>query len=182
MNDFVPQSQNGPPADSRSLSPLTWREAQPRDAAIVTILEECWSGRRIPPGVCPQLLDHLGDTNLTVEDRGELVAVLVGHLSRRASDAGYVHCAGMHPDYRGGGVGDEMYRRCAAVVRECGPISIVAETGAWSRGCIAFHTRRRFALGPSDDIVDGLPVHRDTTGFGFEHVRMVQCLDEGGGA
>lgn len=178
MNDFIPSSQSGSPADSRSLYPLISRDDQARD---VDIVQECWPGRRILRGVCPQLLEHLDDTHLAVEDRDKLVAVLDGHLLRRASDAYYVRCAGMHPDYRGGGAGDEMYLRCAAVVRACGPISIVAETRVWSRECIAFHARRGFPLWPSGDAADGPLVDREDTEFGLEDMRTVQRLDDGGG-
>lgn len=178
MNDFVPWSQSGSPADSRPPYPLISRDDQSRDADIV---QGCWSGRRIIHGVWPELLDYLDNTHLTVKDRDKLVAVLDGCLLRRSSDAGYVRCAGLCPDYRGGGVGDKMYLRCAAVVRACGPISIVAETWVWSRECIAFHARRGFPLWPSDDAADGPLVDRENTESALEDMRTVQRLDDGGG-
>jgi ribosomal protein S18 acetylase RimI-like enzyme len=163
-----------------SPSELTWREAQPRDAAVVAAaIDAWWPGRHIVHGVCPQLLEHLGDTCQIVEDHGELVGFLVGYLSQRLPDAGYIHYAGVHPDWRGRGVGREMYRRFAADVRERGRTRVVAETGAWNRESIAFHARVGFTLEAGDEIVDGLPVHRDVTGLGFDYVRMVLRLEKG---
>ena len=170
MNDFVARPHGGLPAEPCELSELTWREAQARDAgAVVTAIDDWWPGRHMILGVCPQLFEHLGDTSLIVEAPGELV----GYLSQRIPDAAYVHYVGVRPDWRGRGVGREMHRRFAAVVRERSRTCLVAETGAWNSESIAFHTRLGFTLEASDEIVDGLPVHRAVTGLGFDHVRMV---------
>lgn len=181
MNDFVTRPHNGPPVAPDALPALTWREAQAGDAvAVATAIDEWWPGRHMIHGVCPQLFDHLGDSCLIVEDRGELVGFLVGYLSQRIPEAGYIHYAGVRPDWRGRGVGREMYRRFAAIVRERGRTCIVAETGAWNRESIVFHMRFGFTLEAGDEVVDDLPVHRDVTGLGFEYVRMVLRLDAEG--
>ena len=180
MNDFVTRPHNGPPVEPDPLSALTWREAQAGDAvAVAVVIDEWWPGRHIIHGVCPQLFEHLGDTSLIVEDHGELVGFLVGYLSQRFPAAGYVHYAGVRPDWRGRGMGRAMYTRFAAIVRERGRTRVVAETGAWNRGSIAFHTRFGFTLDAGDEVIDGLPVHRDVTGLGFDYVRMVLRLEGG---
>ena len=182
MNDFVTRPHNGPPVEPGALSELTWRDAQARDAgAVATAIDEWWPGRHIVHGVCPQLFEHLGDTSLIVEDHGELVGFLVGYLSQRVPEAGYIHYAGVRPDWRGQGVGRETYRRFAAIVRERGRTCIVAETSSWNSGSIAFHMRFGFTLEAGDEVVDGLPVHHDVTALGFDHVRMVLRLEGGDG-
>jgi len=129
--------------------------------------------------VCPQLFEHLGDTCMIVEDDGRLVGFLVGFLSQRLADTGYVHYAGVHPDYRGRGIGRELYRRFGDEVRRRGGTRLLAETGTWNVKSIAFHRDLGFTLEPGDKIIDGLPVHHDAAGVGFDFVVMVLRLDEG---
>ncbi len=160
-----------------SVTGLIWRPAEASDAAALTrAIDEWWPGGHIVHGICPQLLEHVGDTCFIVEDEGELVGFLVGYLSQRVSDAGYVHYAGVRPDRRGRGIGREMYGRFVDLICECGRTRVVAETGAWNRASIAFHERVGFVLEPADEMVDGLPVQRDTTGMGFDFVRLTLRL------
>jgi len=178
VNDFVTRPHNGPPVEPDALSSLTWRDAQDRDAgAVIAAIDEWWPGGHIVHGVCPQLFEHLGDTCLIVADQGELVGFLVGCLSQRIPAAGYIHYAGVRPDWRGRGVGRAIYSRFAAIVRERGRTRVLAETGTWNRGSIAFHTGFGFTLEAGDEVVDGLPVHRDVTGLGCDYVRMVLRLE-----
>ncbi len=179
---LVPVPDAAPVTAAASVAPpafsdLTWREAEPGDAhAVVQAIEDWWPGFHIVHGVCPQLFEHFGDTSIIVEDDGELVGFLAGYLSQRLPDAGYVHYAGVRRDARGLGVGRAMYERFAALVRARGRERVVAETGAWNGGSIAFHRRIGFVLESGDEMVDGLPVCRDVTGMGFDYVRMTLPL------
>ena len=158
---------------------LVWRTAEAGDAeAVVAAIDDWWPGIHMVHGVCPQLLEHFGDTCLIGEDDGRLVAFLVGFMSQRFPDAGYVHYMGVRPDLRGGGLGTEMYRRFAATTRERGRARVLAEAGAWNVRSIAFHKRVGFTMEPGDEIVDGLPVHHPT-GHGFDYVAMVWELSAG---
>jgi GNAT superfamily N-acetyltransferase len=98
------------------------------------------------------------------------------------ADAGYVHYAGVHPDHRGKGLGREMYARFAQMAREHERPVVFAETGAWNTKSIAFHERVGFVLQPGDRPADGVPVHRDTSGHGFDYVEMLWRLDGEAGA
>lgn len=85
---------------------LTWRQAEPGDAeAVGQAIDDWWPGIHMAHAARPQLFEHLGDTCIIAEDDGVLVGFLVGFLSQRQADTGYVHHAGVHPDYRGRGVG-----------------------------------------------------------------------------
>ncbi|HEY5386708.1 MAG TPA: GNAT family N-acetyltransferase [Thermoleophilia bacterium] len=168
-----------------SIRDLVWRAAEAGDAdAVIAAITEWWPGIHMVHAVCPQLFAHFGDTCIIVEDDGRLTAFLVGFMSQRFPDAGYIHYAGVHPDHRGGGLGIEMYTRFAEVTRARGRTEVLAETGAWNVKSIAFHKRVGFTLEPGDEIVDGTPVHHDTTGHGFDYVEMVWRLngERGGGA
>lgn len=162
---------------------LVWRAADPSDSdAVIRAIDEWWPGVHMVHAVCPQLLEHFGDTCIIVEDDDGLLGFLVGFMSQRYPDAGYVHYAGVRPGRRGDGLGSQMYARFAQVTRECGRTNVLAETGAWNVKSIAFHTRVGFVLQPGDEIVDGIPVHRDTTGHGFDYVEMVWRLTGESGA
>ena len=168
-----------PPRPDR-VAGLTWRPAEPTDAeAVGQAIDAWWPGIHMVHAVCPQLFEHLGDTCTIVEDDGRLVGFLVGFLSQRLADTGYVHYAGVHPDYRGRGIGRELYRRFADEVRRRGGTRLLAETGTWNVKSIAFHRDLGFTLEPGDEISDGLPVHHDAAGVGFDFVVMVLRLDEG---
>lgn len=157
-----------------------WRTAEPSDSdAVIAAIDEWWPGIHMVHAVCPQLFEHFGDTCIIVEDDGRLIGFLVGFMSQRFSDASYVHYAGVHPDNRGEGLGTEMYNCFAQVTRERGKTEVLAETGAWNVKSIAFHKRVGFSLEPGDEIVDGIPVHHDTTGHGFDYVEMVWRLPGG---
>jgi len=159
-----------------------WRTAEPSDAeAVVAAITDWWPGVHMVHGVCPQLFEHFGDTCIIVEDDGRLIGFLVGFMSQRVPDAGYVHYAGVRPERRGSGLGTEMYARFAQVTRERGKTRVLAETGAWNARSIAFHRRVGFTLEPGDEIVNGIPVHHDTTGHGFDYVEMVWRLNGGPG-
>jgi GNAT superfamily N-acetyltransferase len=168
-----------------SAAELVWRAAAPRDSEAVTnAIEEWWPGIHMIHGVCPQLFEHFGDTCLIGEEDGQLVAFLVGFMSQRFPDAGYVHYMGVRPDRRGAGLGSQMYARFAAFARQRGRTRVLAEAGAWNVKSIAFHRHVGFTLQPGDEVIDGIPVHHPE-GHGFDYVEMVWSLDaerEQGGA
>jgi GNAT superfamily N-acetyltransferase len=161
---------------------LVWRTAEAADAeAVIAAIDGWWPGIHMVHGVCPQLLEHFGDTSLIVEDAEGLLGFLVGLMSQRFADAGYVHYMGVRPGRRGDGLGTEMYRRFAGFTRERGRTRVLAEAGAWNVQSIAFHRHVGFTLEPGDEIVDGLPV-RHPAGHGFAYVEMVWRLDGESGA
>ena len=90
---------------------LVWRQAGALDAEPIADAIETWWARHLRHFVHPVFLEHFGDTCLVVEDDGRLVAFVVGMLSQRHADSAYVHFLGVHPDYRGLGLGRELYER-----------------------------------------------------------------------
>lgn len=157
---------------------IVWRSAEAGDAAAVAqAIDEWWPGKHMVHAVCPQLFEHLGDTCTIVEQDGALIGFLVGFVSQRMPETGYVHYAGVLPEKRGLGIGRELYRRFAEAATARGCSRLYAETGAWNVTSIAFHQRLGFVLAPGDETVGGLPVHHDAAGVGFDFVVMVMSLD-----
>lgn len=170
------------PEEARSserAATFVWRTADAADALdIARAIEDWWGGRHFTHFVHPQFLEHFGDSTLVVHEGSRLVAFLVGILSQRHPDEAYVHFLGVHPDYRGRGLGRELYRRFAAMAREHGRAILRAETGSFNRASIAFHGRIGFAMEPGDAIVDDVPIHRDTTGLGHDYVMFTMSLSD----
>jgi len=156
--------------DAAALARLRWRTAEPADAIAVARAVDEWWERRLNHCVQPQLFEHFGDSTFIVEDEGELVAFLVGWLSQRYPDAGYVHFMGVRSDHRRLGLGRELYRRFAALARERGRTRIMAETGAFNTRSIAFHRSIGFTIEPGDEVVDGVAIHHDRIGIGGDYV------------
>lgn len=69
-------------------------------------MKEWWDGRDLTPMLPRLFLIHFFDTSFIIENRqNELVAFLIGFLSQSKPDQGYIHFAGIHPDYRRIGIG-----------------------------------------------------------------------------
>ena len=166
MSGAAPGTQAGGAVRDR----LLWRTATARDADTVAAAIDDWWARHLRHFVHPLFLEHLGDTCLMVEDRGELVAFIVGMLSQRYPDSAYVHFMGVHPSYRLLGLGRELYERFFALVAERGRSMVVAETGAFNAQSIRFHRKLGFTFEAGDDVVDGVPVTRDVHGTGEDVV------------
>lgn len=167
-----------PRPDPAALAGLSWREAEPSDAAPIAAAIDEWWARHLHHFVHPVLLEHVGDTCLVVEEEGRMVGFVVGILSQRHAGEAYVHFIGVHPDYRARGLGRELYRRFFALARGRGSTVVVAETGAFNRASVAFHRRLGFSLEPGDDEVDGIPIQRDFLGTGEDVVLFRRRLDE----
>jgi ribosomal protein S18 acetylase RimI-like enzyme len=149
---------------------LLWRSATAADAEPIAAAIDEWWARHLKHFVHPVFLEHFGDTCLVVEDRGKMIAFLVGMLSQRHPGDAYVHFIGVHPDYRHLGLGRELYARFAAVTSQRGATAIVAETGAFNTQSIAFHRRLGFILEDGDELVDGVPITRNIHGTGEDVV------------
>ena len=162
------------------LAHLTWREAHPGDAAAVTgAIDTWWPKVHIVHGVCPQLLEHMGDTCVIAEDDGVLVGFLIGYLSQRRPDAGYVHYAGVTsrvPRSRPGTRAASPLRGAGA---RAGPRLSRRRDGALEQGLDRLPQERRLHAEPGDIVVDGIPGWRDATGVGCDYVTMALRLDEG---
>jgi len=145
---------------------LLWRSATAADSDPMAAAIEGWWARHLRQFVHPLFLEHFGDTCLVVEDEGKLVAFLVGMLSQRHAGQAYVHFLGVHPDYRGRGLGRELYERFSAVVRQRGATVVVAETGALNTRSSAFHRRLGFTFEDGEEFMGGVPANRNVHGTG----------------
>ena len=141
---------------------LTLRNSIPADhQRIIAVLKEWWGGRDLTWLVPRLWLNHFNDTSFVIEKEDELVAFLIGFLSPANPKEGYIHFAGVHPEYRGIGFGGYLYNRFFEICRANDRDLVRSCTSPVNKGSIAFHKKMGFILSKGDAEIDGIPVTQD---------------------
>jgi L-amino acid N-acyltransferase YncA len=155
---------------------LIVREGRPEDhPRIIAVLEKWWGGRDLTAMLPRLFLDHFCDTSLVVEEEETLVAFLVGFLSPARPEEAYIHFAGVHPDYRGMGIGTGLYRRFFRLCRDNGRRIVRSCTSPVNKGSVKFHRKMGFQVSKGDARIDGLDVTLDYNRPGDPKVCFVKC-------
>ncbi len=135
------------------------RNALPSDhKTVVSVIPEWWGGRDLRSSMPKLFFIHFGSTSFIAEQDGRLCGFLVGFLSQDHPKEGYIHFAGVHPDFRNQGLGKKLYHyfynhcrtHSRTIVRSC--------TAPENKSSIGFHQRMGFAMEPGDLVEDGIPV------------------------
>lgn len=154
-----------------SCTSLVFRRPIPGDWDRVTAVQPSWWDGRDLRALLPEVFfEHFRGTSLLVEHEDRLVAFLVGFFCPDHEDEAYVHFAGVAPEWRGVGLGRDLYRRFFELARSDGRTVVRAVTAPVNTGSIAFHTALGFSMLPGDAEVDGVPV---TTGHGPQGDQLV---------
>ena len=159
---------------------LTFRRPISQDHdRVMAVMVGWWGGRDLRPMLPRIFFEHFRSTSLVAEYEDELIGFLVGFPCPDHADEAYVHFAGVHPAWRGAGLGRDLYRRFFGVARAQGRSVVRAVTAPVNTASIAFHTALGFAILPGDHEVDGLPVSLDPGPQGEYVVRFELELGEG---
>jgi NAD-dependent deacetylase len=138
---------------------------------------DAWWGDTVRYLLHPVYLEHFGDTAFVLEDERGLAGFLLGFVSQRHPDVGYVHMIGVAPDRRGEGIGRSLYEHFFALARARGCRRVAAITVPANAGSLAFHRRLGFALCSSGAAWEGdVPVVPDYAGPGVSCVVMERAL------
>ena len=89
------------------------------------------------------------------------MAFLIGFLSQLKINEGYIHLVGVHPNYRGMGLGEFLYHRFFQISKENNREMIRACTSPVNKGSIEFHKKIGFNVLKGDAEVDGVQVSLD---------------------
>ena len=166
---------------------LSARHPGPDDhGRVLAVLDTWWGGLGGPDGarqralLLPRLFfEHFADTSRVVEDAaGVLRGFLVGFRSSAQPDVGYVHVVGVDPALRRQGVAGVLYRRFAEDVAPRGARRLACLTSPGNTTSLRFHRGLGFSVVPGDDVVDGVPVHRDHDGPGLHRVLFTLPLGD----
>lgn len=141
---------------------LILRRSQPDDhARIISVLKPWWGGRDLTWMLPRLFLNHFCNTSFVVEQGAVLVAFLVAFLSPARPQEGYIHFAGVHPDFRGQGVGSHLYQRFFEICRADGRRIVRACTSPVNKASVRFHKGMGFTLSEGNGCIEGLPVTLD---------------------
>ena len=141
---------------------LSIRNSEPSDHnRIISVLKDWWGGRDLTWMLPKLFLIHFYNTSFIIEKDDELIAFLIGFLSQSNTDEGYIHFAGVHPDYRGIGIGEYLYEQFYKVCKENKRDTIRACTSPVNKGSIEFHKRIGFQIEQGNAEFDGIPVTLD---------------------
>lgn len=166
-----------------SCSSLTFRRPIPDDYdRVMAVMVEWWGGRDLRVMLPRIFFEHFRTTSLVAEHEDRLVGFLVGFPCADHADEAYVHFAGVHPAWRGAGLGRDLYRRFCGIARAQGRTVVRAVTAPMNQASIAFHMALGFVVLPGDDEVDGMPVTFDPGPQGDHVVRFELSLDTEAGA
>lgn len=166
-----------------SCTSLTFRRPIPDDYdRVMAVMVEWWGGRDLRVMLPRIFFEHFRTTSLVAEHEDQLVGFLVGFPCADHADEAYVHFAGVHPAWRGAGLGRDLYRRFYGIARAQGRTVVRAVTAPMNQASIAFHMALGFVVLPGDDEVDGMPVTFGPGPQGDHVVRFELSLDTEAGA
>jgi ribosomal protein S18 acetylase RimI-like enzyme len=135
------------------------RNGTPHDhEKVVSVMPEWWGGRDLSSSVLKVFFIHFNDTTYIAEIDDELGGFLVGFMSQSEPKVGYIHFAGVHPQFRRSGIGrllyEKFYTACTAndrsIVKSC--------TSPVNKLSINFHQKMGFEIEPGNGIIDDVPV------------------------
>ena len=170
--------------NSSMLEGLSVRHPTTSDHAQVLAVMDAWwnnfggtAGSQQRAALVPRLFfQHFASTSYLAEERGRLVAFLIGFHSQSQPDTGYIHFVGVDPAARRSGVAKRLYEQFFTDTLNKGGSTIRCITSPGNTTSIAFHTGMGFALEPGDVLRDGLPIHLDYDGPGLDRVSFVRHL------
>lgn len=138
---------------------LKLRNVMPDDhQSVVSVIPRWWDGRDLSGGVLKVFFHHFQNSSFLAEKDDLMVGFLVGFLSQTQMDEGYIHFAGVHPEFRCEGIGRRLYDLFFQVCRNNARTVVKSCTSPVNRLSIDFHTRLGFVMEEGDAIVEGMPV------------------------
>jgi GNAT superfamily N-acetyltransferase len=141
---------------------LTIRNSKPSDhQRIISVMKDWWGGRDLTWMLPKLFLVHFCDTSFIIEKEEELTAFLIGFLSHSKTNEGYIHLVGVHPNYRGMGLGEFLYHRFFQICKANNRDTIRSCTSPVNKGSIEFHKKIGFNILKGNAEVGGIQVSLD---------------------
>jgi GNAT superfamily N-acetyltransferase len=141
---------------------LKIRNSKPSDhQRIILVIKDWWGGRDLTWMLPKLFLVHFCETSFIIEKEEELTAFLIGFLSQSKANEGYIHLVGVHPNYRGMGLGEFLYHRFFQICKANNRDTIRSCTSPVNKGSIQFHKKIGFNILKGNAEVDGVQVSLD---------------------
>lgn len=140
-------------------SHLTLRNLDESDHPdVIKALRDWWGGRDLTKMLPRLFLVHFCDTSFAVCHDAVLIAFLVGFFSQSRKNEAYIHFAGVHPEYRGQGMGRFLYMTFFDLCKRNNKIAVRSCTSPVNVGSIAFHKSMGFILESGDSFINNISV------------------------
>jgi ribosomal protein S18 acetylase RimI-like enzyme len=153
------------------------RNGQPLDHEnIISVMPEWWGGRDLSSSVLKVFFIHFKNTTFIAEIDGRLVGFLVGFMSQSEANVGYIHFAGVHPQFRKVGIGRLLYEEFCFVCKAKDRSIVKSCTSPVNKLSINFHKKMGFDIEQGDGIVDDVSVNLDYLGKGNPKVLFKKIL------
>ncbi len=153
--------------------------------AVVAVVDEWWSGRRLQH-LLPRLwFQHFTGTSWIAEtEEGRLAGFLVGFIAPDDPAIAYVHMVATNPNLRLHGLGRGLYEAFIADVARRSARTVKAVSWPGNRVSIGFHRALGFRIddGPATQRLYGTPAYPSYDGEGEDRVVFSLALglrDEG---
>ncbi len=141
------------------------RNGTPLDhGKVVSVMPEWWGGRDLSSSVLKVFFIHFNDTTYIAEIDDELVGFLIGFMSQSDEKVGYIHFAGVHPQFRRSCIGRQLYEKFYAECKANGRSIVKSCTSPVNKLSIKFHQKMGFEIEPGDGIIDDVAVTLDYLG------------------
>jgi GNAT superfamily N-acetyltransferase len=137
---------------------------------VISVVDEWWGGRHMADMLPKLFFRHFNDTSFVAQEDGELVGFLIGFISQSHVDEAYIHFVGIHPDYRGKGIGRKLYLAFFEKVERKGCKTVHCVTSPVNKGSINFHTQMGFQIDNRGSNVNGIPVNINYDGHDQDRV------------
>jgi len=126
---------------------MTVRLVKGSDYYVISpLINNWWNGRQMSDLLPKLFFDHFKNTSFIVEEEGEIIGFLIGFLSQSYSNEAYIHFVGIHPEYRGKGIGKELYNQFFDVIKQNGRNIVRCVTSPVNKASIAYHTKMGFEI------------------------------------
>lgn len=158
---------------SMSMKVRGLREAD--HGAVVSVVDEWWGGRRVADKLPRLFFRYFQDASFAVEERGEIVAFLIG-LTGSPERGAYIHFVGVHPEHRMRGIARRLYELFLDGAQRRGCTEVRCITSPANEASIAFHVRMGFEIEVGDGEFGGVSVHTNYDGDGKDKVVFVRAL------
>ncbi|MDN3233132.1 GNAT family N-acetyltransferase [Priestia megaterium] len=126
---------------------MTVRLVKGSDYYVISpLINNWWNGRQMSDLLPKLFFDHFKNTSFIVEEEGEIIGFLIGFLSQSYSNEAYIHFVGIHPEYRGKGIGRQLYNQFFDVIKQSGRNIVRCVTSPVNKASIAYHTKMGFEI------------------------------------
>ncbi|MBG9812322.1 hypothetical protein ABD68_12170 [Bacillus endophyticus] len=143
---------------------------------ISLVINDWWNGRQMSSMLPKLFFEHFKNTSFIVEEENQIVGFLIGFLSQSHLNEAYIHFVGVHPEYRGKGVGRRLYNHFFDVVRQNGRDTIRCITSPINKGSIAYHTKMGFEIEQGDKEFNNVSIHTNYDGVNQNRVLFVKNM------